>query len=174
MLLNGGLLTEFRKETKPDKHNFPKRNRIVAGMADATIVIETAVKGGSMITAELANGYNRDVFAFPGKVTDAKSAGCNHLIKNNKAILLEDSQQLIETLGWSTKKTKRKQQKELFISLTTDEQLVVDILREKETAHIDEIYLKSGLTSSSVAAAMLNLEFQHVLSSLPGKMYKLL
>lgn len=133
MLLNGGLLTEFRKETKPDKHNFPKRNRIVAGMSDATIVIETALKGGSMITADLANSYNKDVFAFPGKVTDAKSAGCNHLIKSNKAILLEDSQQLLDTMGWSTKKTKRKQQKELFITLSDDEQILVNILKEKET-----------------------------------------
>ena len=174
MLLNGGLLTEFRKETKPDKHNFPRRNRIVAGMADATIVIETAVKGGSMITAELANGYNRDVFAFPGKVTDSKSAGCNYLIKNNKAILLENSEQLVETLGWSAKKPKRKEQKELFISLTNDEQILVDILKEKETVHIDELYLKSGLTSSTVAAAILSLEFQNVLASLPGKTYKLL
>jgi DNA processing protein len=174
MVLNGGLLTEFKKETKPDKHNFPRRNRIVAGMSDATIVIETAVKGGSMITAELANGYNRDVFAFPGKVTDLKSVGCNHLIKSNKAILLEDAQQLIEAMGWSNKKIKKRQQKELFISLTTDEQILVDILKEKETIHIDEIYLKSGLTSSTVAASMLNLEFQNVLSSLPGKMYKLL
>lgn len=174
MLLNGGLLTELRKETTPDRHNFPKRNRVVAGMADATIVIETAVKGGSMITAELANGYNRDVFAYPGKVTDTKSAGCNHLIKNNKAILLEDSTQLIETLGWSARKTKRREQKELFISLTNEEQILVDILKEKETVHIDEIYLKSGLTSSTVAASMLNLEFQNVLVSLPGKMYKLL
>lgn len=174
MVLNGGLLTEFRKETKPDKHNFPRRNRIVAGMCDATIVVETACKGGSMITAELANGYNRDVFAFPGKVTDAKSAGCNHLIKNNKAVLLQDSQQLIETLGWFSKKTKRKEQKELFIALSNDEQILVDILKEKETVHIDEIYLKSGLTSSTVAASMLNLEFENVLVSLPGKMYKLL
>lgn len=174
MLVNGGLLTEFKKETLPDKHNFPKRNRIVAGMADATIVIETALKGGSMITAELANGYNRDVFAFPGKVTDSKSAGCNHLIKNNKAILLTDAAHLIEMLGWNPKKAKHKEQKELFISLTTDEQVLVDVLKEKETVHIDEIFLKSGLTSSTVAAAMLNLEFQNVVASLPGKMYRLL
>jgi DNA processing protein len=127
-----------------------------------------------MITAELANGYNRDVFAFPGKVTDLKSVGCNHLIKNNKAILLEDAQQLIEAMGWSNKKIKKRQQKELFISLTADEQILVNILKEKETVHIDEIYLKSGLTSSTVAASMLNLEFQNVLASLPGKMYKLL
>lgn len=174
MLQNGGLLTEFKKETLPDKHNFPRRNRIVAGMADATIVIETAIKGGSMITAELANGYNRDVFAFPGKVSDSKSTGCNHLIKSNKAILITDAAQLIEMLGWDTKKAKPKKQKELFIALTGDEQVLVDVLKEKETVHIDEIFLKSGLTSSTVAAAMLSLEFQNVVASLPGKMYKLL
>lgn len=174
MLQNGGLLTEFKKEMLPDKHNFPRRNRIVAGMADATIVIETAVKGGSMITAELANGYSRDVFAFPGKVTDSKSAGCNHLIKNNKAVLLTDAAHLAEMLGWSTKKAKPKKQKELFISLTNDEQVLVNVLKEKDTVHIDEIFLKSGLTSSTVAAAMLNLEFQNVVASLPGKMYRLL
>jgi len=174
MLLNGGLLTEFRQETLPEKHNFPRRNRIVAGMADATVVIETAVKGGSMITAELANDYNRDVFAFPGKVTDSKSAGCNQLIKNNKAVLLTDTAQLIEMLGWSEKKVKRKEQKELFISLSDDEQILINILKEKETVHIDEIFLKSGLTSSTIASAMLNLEFQNAVTSLPGKMYRLL
>ena len=174
MLSTGGLLTEFKKETPPDKHNFPRRNRIVAGMADATIVVETAVKGGSMITAELANGYSRDVFAFPGKITDNKSAGCNHLIKNNKAILLTDAAHLVEMLGWNTKKAKPKKQKELFISLTSDEQVLVEVLKAKDTVHIDEIFLKSGLTSSTVAAGMLNLEFQNVVASLPGKMYKLL
>ncbi len=143
-------------------------------MADATIVIETPEKGGSIITAELANGYNKDVFAFPGKITDIKSAGCNNLIKNNKAILLTDAVQLIETLGWQQKKIKPKQQKELFISLTADERILVDILKEKELVHIDEIYLKSGLTSSSVAASMLSLEFENIITSLPGKMYKLL
>ena len=174
MLLNGGLLTEFRKDTLPDKHNFPKRNRIVAGMADATIVIETAEKGGSIITAELANGYNRDVFAFPGKTTDTKSAGCNNLIKNNKAVLLTGSEQLIEALGWERKKQKPRQQKQLFISLSAEEKILVEILKEKDVVHIDEIYLKSGLTSSSVAASMLSLEFENVITSLPGKMYKLL
>lgn len=173
MVQNGGLLTEYRKDTKPDKHNFPMRNRIVAGMSDATIVVETPIKGGSMITAELANGYNRDVFAFPGKTTDTKSAGCNYLIKNNKAILLENAQQIIETLGWAEKKVKKKVQKELFIQLTDDEQIIVNILKEKDTVHIDEMYQKSKLTSSSIAATLLNLEFQNVLQSLPGKMYKL-
>lgn len=174
LLLNGGLLTEFRRNTKPDKHNFPKRNRIVAGMADATIVIETASKGGSMITAELANNYNRDVFAIPGKITDHKSEGCLQLIKQNKAVLLTGADQLAETMGWLDKKKIIKKQKELFIELTEDEKTIVRILKEKDAMPIDSLYLQSGLSSSSVAAAILNLEMQNVISALPGKMYKLL
>jgi DNA processing protein len=171
----GGLLTEFRSKTKPDKHNFPTRNRIVAGMSDATIVVESGIKGGSMVTAELANGYNKDVFAFPGKVTDNKSAGCNYLIKSNKAMLLTDAQQLIEIMGWEEKKQKPKpkSQKDIFIELSKDEKLIIDILNEKETVHIDEINLRSGLSSSAIAAAILNLELQNVVSGLPGKIYKL-
>jgi len=171
----GGLLTEFRSQTKPDKHNFPTRNRIVAGMSDATIVIESGIKGGSMVTAELANGYNKDVFAFPGKVTDNKSAGCNYLIKSNKAMLLTDAQQLIEIMGWEEKqqKPKNKSQKEIFIELSKEEKIIVDILQEKETVHIDEINLRSGLSSSTIAAAILNLELQNVVNGLPGKIYKL-
>jgi DNA processing protein len=174
MLLQGGLLTEFRKDTKPDKHNFPKRNRIVAGMADATIVIETASKGGSMITAELAYNYNRDVFAIPGKITDHKSSGCLQLIKQNKAVLLTGADQLLETMGWVEQKKHIKKQKELFIELTADEKIIVNLLQEKEMLPIDTLYLQSGLSSSSVAAAILNLEIQNVISALPGKMYKLL
>jgi DNA processing protein len=170
----GGLLTEFRNGDKPDKHNFPKRNRIVAGLADATVVIETAIKGGSMITAELANNYNRDVFALPGKTTDTKSAGCNHLIQNNKAILFTDAKELMATLGWQTKKINKKQQRELFIELSDDEKIIINILKEKETTHIDEININSGLNSSSIAAAILNLELQNVVAGLPGKMYKVL
>ena len=171
----GGLLTEFRSQTKPDKHNFPTRNRIVAGMSDATIVIESGIKGGSMVTAELANGYNKDVFAFPGKVTDSKSAGCNYLIKSNKAMLLTDAQQLIEIMGWEEKsqKAKVKSQKEIFIELSKEEKIIVDILNEKETVHIDEINLRSGLSSSAIAAAILNLELQNVVNGLPGKIYRL-
>ncbi len=174
ILQHGGLLTEFRNGDKPDKHNFPKRNRIVAGMADATIVIETAVKGGSMITAELANNYNRDVFALPGRTTDSKSAGCNYLIQNNKAILFTDANELIESLGWQSKKINRKQQKELFIDLSDDEKIIINILKEKDTTHIDEINIRSNLSSSSIAAAILNLELQNVIAGLPGKVYKIL
>lgn len=171
----GGLLTEHRSKTKPDKHHFPVRNRIVAGMSDAVIVIETGVKGGSMITAELANGYNKDVFAIPGKVTDNKSAGCNYLIKNNKALLLTDAEELIEVMGWEEKSRKSgvRSQREIFIELTKDEKAVIDILKEKEMVHIDEINLRSGLSSSTIAAVILNLELRGVISSMPGKMYQL-
>ncbi len=172
----GGLLTEFRSQTKPDKHNFPSRNRVVAGMCDATIVIETDSKGGSMITAELANGYNRDVFAVPGSIYDAKSAGCNNLIRSNKAQLLTGAGELLESMGWEEKKPNgrgARLQKELFIELSTEEKIIVAILREKETSHIDDINFKSGLSSGTVAAAILNLELQNVIVSLPGKLYRL-
>jgi DNA processing protein len=172
---NGGLLTEFLSKTKPDKHNFPTRNRIVAGISDATIVVETGVKGGSMITAELANSYNKDVFAFPGRVTDSKSGGCNYLIKNNKAVLLTEAQELIDVMNWrpQAQDKKQKQQREIFIELSPDEKIIISILKEKEASHIDEINHRSGLSSSAVAAAILNLEFQNVVFSQPGKMYSL-
>jgi DNA processing protein len=174
MLKQGGLLTEFRQNTKPDKHNFPKRNRIVAGMADATIVIETAVKGGSMITAELAHSYNRDLFAMPGRTTDARSSGCLKLIQQNKAILFTHTEQLIETMGWEEKKQKPgSHQRELFIELSADEKRIVALLQHTAMP-IDELYFKSALSSSSAAAAILNLELQGVIVPLPGKMYKLL
>ena len=171
----GGLLTEFRSNSKPDKHNFPTRNRIVAGMSDATIVIETGIKGGSMITAELANNYNKDVFALPGKITDSKSTGCNYLIKNNKAVLLTDTEELLQIMNWqeNKKKLSAASQKQLFIELTADEKKLISILQEKEKVHIDEINLKSGLSSSAVAAGILNLELQNAILSLPGKLYQL-
>jgi DNA processing protein len=132
------------------------------------------VKGGSMITAKLADAYNRDVFAVPGRTTDKASSGTNHLIKYNKAMLLTDADELLEVLGWKEKKVKKKQQREIFIEMTTEEKLIVQLLQEKETVHIDEINLKSGLSSSTVAAAILNLELQGVINSMPGKMYKLI
>ncbi|MEO7982547.1 MAG: DNA-processing protein DprA [Bacteroidota bacterium] len=172
----GGLLTEFSSQSKPDKHNFPTRNRVVAGMCDATVVIETGIKGGSMITAELANSYNKDVFAIPGKITDTKSSGCNYLIRNNKAMLLTDAIELIQVMQWEERtknRREKKSQRELFIELSADEKIIVAILREKETVHIDEINGKSGLSSSTVAGAMLNLELQGIIYSKPGKMYSL-
>jgi DNA processing protein len=170
----GGLLTEFWSGTKPEKHNFPLRNRVVAGMSDATIVIETDIRGGSMITAQLADSYNRDVFALPGRTTDPKSRGCNHLLQYNKAILLTDAQHLLQALGWEEKKKKnRPEQTALFVELTAAEKSVVTLLQEKDVVHIDEINLRSGLSSSNTAAAILNLELNNLVLSLPGKLYKL-
>jgi len=171
---DGGLLSEFFSGTKPDKHNFPLRNRIVAGLCDATVVVETNIKGGSMITAKLADAYNRDVFAVPGRTIDKMSSGCNHLIKNNKAILLTDAGELLDVMGWEERKQKPKKQKDLFIELSAGEQQIVQLLQQKEAVHIDEINLSSGLNSSAMAAAILNLELQGVVGSMPGKMYKLL
>lgn len=171
---NGGLLTDFSSGTQPDRQNFPKRNRIVAGMCDALVVIESAVKGGSLITAELANSYNKDVFAMPGRVNDNKSEGCNYLIKNNKASMITSASDLLHLMNWKKQaKPSPAKQRELFIELTADERTVVDILKTEEAIQIDALYAKAGLTSSSIAAALLMLEMQGVVASLPGKIYKL-
>jgi DNA processing protein len=175
MVEHGGLLTEFMSQTNPDKQNFPKRNRIVAGMSDAVIVIESGKKGGSLITAELANGYNKDVFAFPGRSIDAKSEGCNYLVRQNKASLITEAQQLLQLMNWNAvKKPLFKKQRELFIELTPAEKLMTEMLLTNEKMQIDELYLKSGLNSSAVAAALLSLEMQGVIASLPGKVYRML
>lgn len=175
MAEQGGLLTEFISNTNPDKQNFPKRNRIVAGMCDAVIVIETGKKGGSLITAELGNNYNKDVFAIPGRVNDSKSEGCNYLIKNNKAALINNAEDLLELMNWKPQEKKApKKQRELFIELTEDEKNVIDILQQKDGVQIDELYFKSGLSSSAVAAALLTLEMQGIIASLPGKVYKMI
>ena len=170
----GGIITEFFSGIRADVHNFPLRNRIVAGMCDATIVIESEINGGSMITAKLADGYNRDVFALPGRTIDKKSSGCNYLVKHHKAILLTEPEDLLDAMGWKRSSTKKPSpQRELFIDLSPEEKSIVDLLQEKETVHIDEINLRSGLSSSLTAATILNLELKHVVASLPGKLYKL-
>jgi DNA processing protein len=175
MTEHGGLLTEFISQTNPDKQNFPKRNRIVAGISDAVVVIETGKKGGSLITAELGNNYNKDVFAIPGRINDSKSEGCNYLIQNNKAALINSAEDLLELMNWRlVSKPAAKKQRELFIELSPDEQTMVDILQQKENIHIDELYFKSNLSSSAVAAALLMLEMQGIVASMPGKLYKII
>ncbi|MGN6534041.1 MAG: DNA-processing protein DprA [Ginsengibacter sp.] len=174
MILCGGLLTEFKSNTTPEKQNFPGRNRIVAGISDAVIVVESGIKGGSLITAELANGYNKDVFAFPGRADDSKSTGCNYLIKNNKAMLITSAGDVLENMGWKENKKKAvKKQRELFIEFSTEEKVIVDILQTMGQTHIDELYFKSKLSSSAVAQALLMLEMQGIVASLPGKIYKM-
>lgn len=171
---NGGLITEFMHETNPDRENFPKRNRIVAGIADLTLVIESSKKGGSLITADLANQYNRDVFALPGRLNDEYSEGCNWLIKTNKAALIQSAKDIEYIMGWETAATqKAMQQTQLFVELSDDEKMVTQILSSTDKMPIDSIALKSSLPMSKTAALLLNLEFNGIVKSYPGKMYKL-
>ena len=174
MTKQGGLLTEFMSDTKPDKHHFPVRNRIVAGISDATIVTETGIKGGSMITADLANGYHKEVFAFPGRTTDLKSAGCHWLIRNNQAGLISNARELTDLMGWEKKESPIvMEQQQLFIDLNEPEQRIVNLLKERESIHIDVINTISGFTPSQNAGVLLNLEMKDIIHSLPGRIYKL-
>ncbi len=171
MLNQGGLLTEFTSGSIPDRENFPKRNRIIAGMCDAILVIETGIKGGSMISADLANGYNRDVFALPGRILDAKSEGCNQLIKQNKAQLICNADDILNAMNWDEKKVSKKTiQKELFVTLSEDEKLIREYLLEEEK-HIDQLRLP-GLTPGKIAALLLTLELKGMVEVLPGKIYR--
>lgn len=173
MVSSGGLLTEFRQSTIPDKQNFPSRNRIVAGMSDCIVVIESDLKGGSLITAELGNGYNRDVFAYPGRASDSKSSGCNYLIKTNKAALVTCADDILTEMGWSRKEKKNiTKQRELFVELPEDELVIYNLLKQGQM-HIDDIYLHSRLTGSTAARALLMLEMKGIITSLPGKLYDL-
>lgn len=175
MLGEGGLLTDYKSNTNPDKQNFPRRNRIVAGMCDAVLVIETTLKGGSLITAELANGYNKDVLAIPGRTTDLKSEGCNYLVKTNKAALVNSAADILDFMGWSdTIKAKAPKQRALFIELTPDEKVITAVLQKEDIIMIDELHAKSGLSSSAVASTLLSLEMHGLILSMPGKRYKLL
>ena len=173
LMNNGGLLTEYSSGFGPERHHFPTRNRIVAGICDAVIVVETGLRGGSMITAEMAYSYNRDVLALPGRSTDAKSAGCNHLIKQQKAMMITGGEDLIRMMNWDIKKSTSQIQRTLFVTLTEDEQKIASALEGKEQMHIDELYRSSGLSSSMVAAAILSLELQGLVQALPGKCYRL-
>jgi DNA processing protein len=174
MLKNGGLLTEFLPGTLPSRENFPRRNRIIAGIADATIVVEASIKGGALITAEIANSYNRDVFAFPGRINDEFSEGCNFLIKTNRAGLINHPKDLIYYLGWdelNEKKSKKPAQIQLPIDLSSDERKVLTCL-ENNALSIDNIAIQCNLPQSSLAMVMLNLEMKGLLVALPGKMFK--
>lgn len=172
MILNGGILTEFTSETLPDRQNFPRRNRIVAGMIDALVVVETAIDGGALITAMLADGYNKDVLAYPGNVNHKYSQGCHHLIKTNRAALVENGNDILEFLNWGKKETTPKPQRELFIELKDAEKLIYNALQESEKG-IDELTMAVQLQPSVLAGSLLNLEFQGLIIALPGKRYKL-
>lgn len=172
MAEKGALLTEFGVGTVPDRENFPKRNRIVAGMTDATIVVESGLSGGSMITANLAAGYFRDVFAIPGRVHDSKSDGCNRLIKSNKAALLESAKDLEYIMGWTKAENAKPIQTKIFIDLKPEEEKLIECLREKGKTQIDELSLSTELPMSMVMVHLLTLELNGLVRSLPGKIYE--
>lgn len=173
MLDNGGLVTDFPSGTKIDPPNFIRRNRIVAGLADATIVIESAEKGGALITAELASSYNRDVFAFPGRVDDSFSRGCNQLIRLNGASLIQGIDDLEYFMGWETSRGQKTVQSSLFVDLTKEEEQVVELLRTEGELFIDQISSDLKVPGSKISALLLNMEFKNLITALPGKIYRL-
>jgi DNA processing protein len=174
MLEQGGLLTEYLTETNPDRPNFVQRNRIVAGMCDALLVVESGEKGGSLITANMAQSYNRDVFAFPGRVGDEHSIGCNALIKANKAGLIESASDFINAMGWeSVAHKKQVMQPSLFIDLSEEEQQVVDCLRKEENLQLNQLAINMGIAVSKASAMLLEMEFKGIVKCLPGNVYKL-
>lgn len=175
MLTQGGILSEYPSNTPPDRENFPSRNRIVAGMCDAVVIVEASAKGGALITADLAQGYDREVFAFPGRVDDEFSRGCNAYIRDHKAALITGAQDLMWMMGWSDDKKKQSMQKQtqLFFDFTEDEQRVVDVLREKGECGIDVISATTALPFSKLANTLLQLELKNVLKLHAGKRYSL-
>lgn len=170
----GGLVTEFSSNTKPDREHFPMRNKIIAGLCDALVVVETAKKGGSMITAHLANEYNKDVFAVPGRLQDKYSQGCNHLIKTHKAALLESAADLAYVMRWEETETRKLIQRQLFVELSAEEKFVVNLLQQYPEVNIDRLLFETKMTGSVLAAQLLELEFKGIIKSLPGKRYTLL
>ncbi len=173
MVENGGLVADFPSGTKIDPANFIRRNRIIAGLADATIVVESAEKGGALITADIASSYNRDVFAFPGRSNDTYSRGCNRLIRLNGADLIEGIDDLEFFMGWESSKKEKIVQSTLFTDLTAEEKKVVDLLETKEKLFIDQISGELNMPTSKASALLLNMEFKNLLVALPGKIYKL-
>ncbi|MEL1253800.1 DNA-processing protein DprA [Flavobacterium sp. DGU38] len=169
---NGGFITEFWSSTNPDKENFVRRNRIVAGMSEATIVIESADRGGSLITANIANDYNRDVFAVPGRVTDKYSQGCNQLIKTQKANVLTSAADLVYMLNWDIKSEIKPVQKQLFVDLEPDEQKIYDFLLKNGKELLDIIALQCELPIYKISGMLLNMELKGVIRPLPGKLFE--
>jgi len=171
---NGGLVTEFWSSSKPNRENFLRRNRIIAGMSEATIVVESGSRGGALITADMANGYNREVFAVPGRIDDPWSQGCNQLIKSQKAHMITSAADLIYILGWDLPDPEAKPvQKELFITLDPDEQTVYSYLSDKGKSHLDDISLSCGFSISRTAAILFSLEMKKSIRPLPGKLFEI-
>jgi DNA processing protein len=174
MTRQGGLLTDFMSGTNPDAVNFPKRNRIVAGLCDALVVVESKRTGGSLITATIASSYNKDVFALPGRAGDILAEGCNGLIKQNKAVLIEHSEDLLYAMQWQKKDAVSPKTKQipLQISLNEEEKVIMGLFERKKTVHVDEVCQATHLPVSRVSGILLQLEFSNLLKSKPGKLYE--
>ena len=173
---NGMLLTEYLSKTNPDRQNFVQRNRIIAGLCDATVVVESATRGGALITAELANDYNRDVFAFPGRVGDDWSAGCNALIRNNKASLIESAADILKFMNWEQPADSKTSniQTTLFPDLSDDEQNIVSLLRQtSDGLQLNEMSIKLEKAVSKISSMLLEMEFKGIVKCLPGNVYKI-
>ena len=170
---NGGFLSEFWHNEAPLRENFLKRNRIVAGISKATIIIESAVKGGSLVTADIANSYNKDVFAVPGRTTDLYSKGCNNLIKNNRAFLLNSAEEIVKMLNWDLNEKPKTIQPQLFLELNENEQKIYDLLHKKGKQLLDVISLECNIPIYQLSAILLQMELKGVSKPLPGKMFEL-
>jgi DNA processing protein len=169
MLQNGGLLTEFPSQTIPDRENFPKRTRIIAGLADATIVVEASSKGGALITADLANSYDREVCAFPGRATDEYSLGCNELIKTNRAHLVTHAADIASLLAWNmTSPTQKSISRINWTDRSVDEQRILAILAENAAIQLDELVLFTGFSQSKLSLVLLDLQLAGIIKILPG------
>ena len=179
MVEHGGLLTEFMTQTNADKANFVRRNRIVAGMSDATIVIESAAKGGSLITAEIAQSYDRAVFAFPGNIGQPFSEGCNNLIRDNGAGLISSAEDFVKAMGWEYDAVRRQAladgiERQLFPELSPEEQKIVSLLQQTNDLQLNIISVKTGIAIHQMTALLFQLEMKGVVKPLAGGMYHLL
>lgn len=175
MLDKGGLVTEYLSNTNPDRPNFVQRNRIIAGLSDAVIVVESGIKGGALITAGLANDYNRDVFTFPGRVHDEWSKGCNKLIQQNRAALIHSADDFIRLMGWEDTLSPQKQivQTELFVNLSDEEMQIFTVIRKHpDGIHVNELSILSAMPYSKLTALLLQMEFKGLVKCLPGNVYK--
>lgn len=173
MLRDGGLVSELPSGSSFAPGNFPARNRIIAGLSDCTVVIESGPKGGSLITADIANSYDREVFAFPGRATDARSEGCNRLIQRNQAALVTGAQDVLRLMEWLPTTKRAPAQATLFTSLLPEEQALVDVIKAHGKLDIDTLCVQCRIPQGKAAGLLLNLEFNGVVRSLPGKVYAL-
>jgi len=169
----GGLITEYISKTNPDRQNFVQRNRIIAGMSDAVIVIESAEKGGALLTADFAQDYNRDIFAFPGRVGDVFSKGCNQLIAEQKASLIENAADFIRMTGWEERTQNIEKQLLIFNELNEDEQHIYALLKSTgDGMHVNTMSLELGIAYSKLTSVLLTMEFKSLIRALPGGVYK--